>query len=1320
MSEGGKEVEKQEQKQEQDQEQQQLVAKELILKLNLPLILQLEENEIIVPSHYEENLTDLRQTLTLIPKTKNLSNYSIIIKGIDVEQFEELYTFGQIIEELKLGKDLKELNIEIKAKPYNLAAIYEQIIRFREVIGLYYIDRISNDLGSSGGVSKFNKIKLDQINVKKDKTEENEESKRIESLTSEENSEISEIIESLIKVQLNESFTEASKFDTVNQNTITPIKSLTVSQWSPVPPFQRNKGDLLYLVLQTLENETFNITCHFSGFFVNKSSTINFNPNIKVNEKGKFFKNYLLHDLISSLSPAFATTIQDNEIKLSKSSEHPESYLLPHNSFLAYPWLVNESDLKNVPDASRSQIPLISNGVDGSDIIKEWNNDIQTMKELPSSTFQERIIRDKLVQKNLFEFNKVATETAKNIIKGNITPMNPGEEEDKYIYLKNGIFYSAGTATVDVFETTGGEEASRYVSSKDLSGIKIINRHEVNGISTLVTCIVDYMGKRVVCQAPVPGILDPPAIEDNTEEETQEKVVYGLSSDGCKILEEKTFEEPLKQIGEIFHLKPHKVKLTEEVESKSELMVSKDTKGLRGTDGRKYVIDLYRTTPRDIEFIESNFNGKEDSYPHGEALIRHEAVNEWWKRKISVLFKQETDKLEKEGKLENKENKEKPQIALPTDQVVFNPDSFSSSFESKEDQDEVREISKFIKEKLIVEYLEEIKLQLTPFDGTQLSEQLHRQGINLRYLGYIAQALLDKKKEVQEQIKNTISENEEQELTAKAKQDEEERSKKEQEKLDESKSEEENRKDDLEPKEEEESEPSKATYDLAIANYTTLYRLVIQEMVARASKHILRKLLKSLPTYLSTSAVVHFHNCLFGGDINQTPIAEIDELYQTFYPVDDFKYTELNHKSVIELIKNEVYSRFRYELPENWLNEIIRLPQLLREIALQFGIQWKSNDYSFTKSEFDSKSNEIEKDIIESKSSKKGKKKTQQIVSKSFKRDSVFVVDDLVDFIPKIKDSSYKSTMIDEIFANARSQLIAGNKEIGMTMFAELTAIQESIYGKVNPETATFYNLIAQVYQELGFDYEAALLGRKAIILCERSCGFDSHETITAYMNSAYYESSNDQFLNSLKLYNQAVQTWTLTYGKDHPAIINTLLNSSDSLLKIKNFDGAVQLLSKALNYSEKLNGKETEISGLIQYRIANAFISQNKIEQSKPYFEAAHDIFQKLVGPNDSMTKQISKYVANVSLYIEYAKAKDKEKKKALQQKAAITNQNKIKVSNGNGHNHQHPPQNGQTKNSKKDKSIFQSVPEIASQSVDEILNFIEGKTRSTKNKKK
>ncbi|RLV94351.1 Clustered mitochondria protein [Spathaspora sp. JA1] len=1299
---------------------QQVPVKELTLKIKLPSFLTSEP--LSLPSSFEESLTDLRQSLGIIPLSRNLTNYTVLVNGVDVTaHFDDLATFSQIIEELGLNADdVEVLEVEIKEKAYNLASVYEQIGRFREVVGLHYIDRISHDFGVAAGVSKFNNIKLDDVRPKEEVVEEIKEGEEAAAaaaaaeidLSPEELAEITEFAQTVSMKSFSGKFTDATQFDKVNDSLKVPIKSLSVSQWSPVPPHQKNKGDLLYLSLQTLEHETFTITCHFSGFFVNKSSTVNFNPEIKINEKGKFFKSFLLYDLVSSLSPSFPRTIEENEVNLSLATQHPETYLLPNNSYLSYPWLVNTTTAnKNFPDVSRSQLPLISNGVDGSDYVKDWNSDIQSIRELPTTTIQERILREKLIQKSIFDFNKTATETAINIIKGNLTPMNPSEEEDKYIYLKNGIFYSTGATTVDVFETTGGEEASRYIAAKDLAGVKVMNNRDVKGIYNLVTCIVDYMGKRIVCQAPVPGILD--SIPEEEEEEGEaEKVVYGLSSDATKILEDESFTEPLKQVAEIFHLKPHTVELSPEVKSQGELVVSKDSKGLKGTDGRKYIIDLYRTTPRDIEFTQEHFDpANPQSYPHGEALVRHEAVTEWWKRKIAPIIKAAAEKAEAQGETN-------PETVLPTDEVLFNPDAFSTEVESDEDRNVVREISKFIKENLIEEFLTEVSSQLVPFDGTQLTEMLHRAGISMRYLGFITERIIAKKEEYIAKEAETIKANEEAVKVKKEEEAKKEEEKKEEEQKEDEKKEDEEKKEEDEEKEEEE-EPSKATYEPIVANYNVLHRIVIQEIVARSSKHILRQLTTGLPSYLIPFCVAHFHNCLLGSDITTAPSVEIDPIYRDFYPDSAFEFTKLTTADVLQLVETEALVRFRYTLGSDWIKSV-GASQLLREISFKFGIQWKSQQYAFTKESFESQAEAYKVSTIETtKSKKKSKKSTQPtIVEKTIARSSTFIADDIVNFVPLVKDSSCKSSLIDEIFLSARAHIAAGGKDrdTGIALINELVGIQENIYGKVNAETARFYTLVAQMYQQLGFEVEAAIIGRKAIVLCERTTGFDSADTIASYMNSAYYEAGNNQTLNSLKMYKQAMQTWADVYGKDHPTLINTLTNSSEAMMKIKAYPAATQFLEEALELSVAINGNVSEITGIIYFRLANLLISIGKFKESRDLYVIAHDIFQKLLGPDDSMTKQVAKYVSNVSMYVEYMNVKNEEAKKAAAAAAANTgakSASKVKVTSAPA-----TPVASKKKTGKKNQ-IPQSDPEIANKSIDDILKFIEGGNQPKKGKK-
>lgn len=1299
----------------------QQVSKEITLKIKLPKSISDTQEILEFPSSLGDSLSELKQPLNIIPITRNLSNYDIFLGKVNIgEQFDYITSYAEILNELGKDLEIEELELTLKDKPYNLAAVYEHLARFRQVIGLHYIDRKSQDFGVSDGASKLNSIGLTKVKEEpteveekveervedpvKDETEKKEDAEEIK--ISED--ELKVVAEVANEINVEDKISNIVSFDRIGDLSKIPIKSLTISQWSPVSPSQKTKGDLLYLTLQTLESEIFNITCHYSGFFVNKSSTANFNPEIKTNEKGKFFKNYLLYNLVASLSPAFTKSMEENEVILSTATDHPESYLLPNNSFLASPWIVDTQSMKIQPDLSRIQLPLFTNGVDGSDYVKDWNDDIQALRELPSESIQEKILKEKLVQKTLFDFTKVATQTAIHIINGNLTSMNPTEETSKQIFLKNGIFYTSEATSLDIFEETGGIDASRYASSKDLAAIKILNKFDVHDVHSLVTCIVDYMGKRIVCQAPVPGIF---SNGTEGEEEEEEKVLYGLSSTNTKILRDESFNDSLQKVADVFHLKAHSVEISDSVKSDGKLIVSKDSKGIRGTDGRKYIIELYRTTPRDVEFTEANFDlSKEDTYPHGESLLRHEAVEEWWKRKASVLFKAETERLEKEGKDVEGENGEKPQIVLPTDQIVFNPDAFSGINESDEDRDVVRNMSKFIKDNLVEEFLAEFPSQVAPFDGASLTDSLHRQGINMRYLGYIAEQALSKKEQIVKTTEATMKANEEEVKKRKAEED----AKKEEEKAkSEANSEVAKSEEDKAETEEKPKEESKATFESAVANFDVLYSLCVQEMIARSVKHLLGNLSSKVPGFLVPEFVAHFHNCLLGSQITTTPEAMIDETQKLFLDDEALEFVNLTSEEVFKLIKSEVRSRFRYSLPEGWVADLVKPNQLLREIAHKFGIQWTAQEYAFTAEVFATIKDKsaVEQQVIETKS-KKNKKKSQQTVvaTKTIERSSTFLASDIVNFLPVVKDSGYKATLIDEILQTARAHIMQGDKEVGTTLLNDLLSIQEQIYGLVNPETAKLYTLVSQIYADLGHEYKAALIARKAIILSERTTGFDSFDTVTAYMNSGYYSSSNMELGNSLKLYKQAIDIWSSVYGKNHPTLITTLINLGESLTRVSLFPSAFKVYEDALSLSIEVNGAVSELTGSIYYKLGMLLLNSSRFKEARDIYAIAQDIFTKLLGPDDMLSTQAATYADSIGKYLQYAQAQEQEKQQAAKQAAKQAS---------NGKKAKSPPAPPAKKNSKK---ATQSNPDIASKSVDDILKFIEGNgpKKSKKNGKK
>jgi len=67
---------------------------------------------------------------------------------------------------------------------------------------------------------------------------------------------------------------------------------------------------------------------------------------------------------------------------------------------------------------------------------------------------------------------------------------------------------------------------------------------------------------------------------------------------------------------------------------------------LVGDDGRRYLFDLYRLNPVDIEFLENECKPREDSsmpaYPHKMTLLRPELMEVFWDHKLRLSFKEKT------------------------------------------------------------------------------------------------------------------------------------------------------------------------------------------------------------------------------------------------------------------------------------------------------------------------------------------------------------------------------------------------------------------------------------------------------------------------------------------------------------------------------------------------------------------------------------------------------------------------------------------------------------------------------------------------------
>ena len=240
----------------------------------------------------------------------------------------------------------------------------------------------------------------------------------------------------------------------------------------------------------------------------------------------------------------------------------------------------------------------------------------------------------RVLNKVLSDFGEAVVLGVKAISQGQVTPMNPNEPLRSQVFLHNNIFFSrAVDAGLETFKVAKGDKAARKSASRDLHCLGALHRMERTGLHTLATAVVDFYGSRFVCQSILPGILSG---------EKTHTLLYGAVETGVPLVWDKEMHElfettlgkglmiatrpmpkqPLapERIAEIEDAKSDSLflrqgKLEEEAKADSnesqtiELCAPLEAKGIRGSDQRKYVLDMTRLTPRDANWIPKEKGG---------------------------------------------------------------------------------------------------------------------------------------------------------------------------------------------------------------------------------------------------------------------------------------------------------------------------------------------------------------------------------------------------------------------------------------------------------------------------------------------------------------------------------------------------------------------------------------------------------------------------------------------------------------------------------------------------------------------------------------
>lgn len=305
------------------------------------------------------------------------------------------------------------------------------------------------------------------------------------------------------------------------------IKVLTTSGWNPPPGYRKMHGDLMYLYIVTLEDKHYHITACSRGFYINQSSAEEFNP-----KPGS--PSHLCHSLIellSQISPGFKKNFALLQKK--RTVRHPfERVATPYQ---LYAWAAPNSE--HTIDAIRAEDTFSSKlgyeeHIPGQ--TRDWNEELQTTRELPRSNLPERLLRERAIFKVHSDFVAAATRGAVAVIDGNVMAINPGEEPKMQMFIWNNIFFSLGFDVRDHYKELGGDAAAHVAPRNDLQGVRVYSAVDLPGLYTLGTVVIDYRGYRVTAQSIIPGIL---------EREQEQSVVYGSIDFGKTVLSSPKYLE---------------------------------------------------------------------------------------------------------------------------------------------------------------------------------------------------------------------------------------------------------------------------------------------------------------------------------------------------------------------------------------------------------------------------------------------------------------------------------------------------------------------------------------------------------------------------------------------------------------------------------------------------------------------------------------------------------------------------------------------------------------------------------------------------------
>ncbi|XP_011087269.1 clustered mitochondria protein [Sesamum indicum] len=1000
------------------------------------------------------------------------------------------------------------------------------------------------------------------------------------------------------------------------------VESIVFSSFNPPPSHRRLCGDLIYLDVVTLEGNKYCITGTTKAFYVNSSTgnILDPRPHKAASEATS------LVGLLQKVSPKFKKAFR--EILERKASAHPfenVQSLLPPNSWLG---LYPVPDHKR--DAARAENSLtLSFGSELIGMQRDWNEELQSCREFPHATHQERILRDRALYKVTSDFVDAATSGAIGVISRCILPINPTDPECFHMYVHNNIFFSfavdaeleqlsrkqaseensklqrtvspqnyseksennlpQGASGVSYMDRSAvqnsenivgtealspdvpaeaqlaeSEQATYASANNDLKGTKAYQEVDVPGLYNLAMAIIDYRGHRVVAQSVLPGIL---------QGDKSDSLLYGSVDNGKKICWSEDFHSKVLEAAKRLHLKEHSV--LDGSGNVFKLAAPVECKGIVGSDDRHYLLDLMRVTPRD-----ANYTGSGSRF----CILRPELISAFCHAEAAEMSKNECHPEEQENpvvsdssnissaeevvepdanvaanvasttsetQLQDAEKGEKQNLQEygsrsktedTSKEILFNPNVFTefklagNEEEIATDEENVRKASLYLKDVVLPKFIQDLcTLEVSPMDGQTLTDALHAHGINVRYIGKVAEGT---------------------------------------------------------------------------RHMPHLWDLCSNEIIVRSAKHIIKDILRDTEDHDLGLALSHFFNCFVGkvqavsvkGVANNSHSKTQKKVHSGHHvsgksskgqdKLRNGGYVRKKQSLYLSITSDSLWSdiqefaklKYQFELPED-ARQRVKKVSVIRNLCQKVGITIAARKYDF--------------DAL-----------------------APFQVSDILNIQPVVKHSIPVCSEAKDLVETGKVQLAEGMLSEAYTLFSEAFTILQQVTGPMHREVANCCRYLAMVLYHAGDMAGAIMQQHKELIINERCLGLDHPDTAHSYGNMALFYHGLNQTELALRHMSRALLLLSLSSGPDHPDVAATFINVAMMYQDIGKMDTALRYLQEALKKNERLLGEEHIQTAVCYHALAIAFNCMGAFKLSHQHEKKTYDILVKQLGEDDSRTK--------------------------------------------------------------------------------------------------